>query len=173
MSEKQTAKKRIPRFKSHAEEANFWDTHSPLDFEDEFVEVKLKVVQPLIHSLAINLDPKAIDALGKIGRAKGLGATTLAAEWILERLAAEGHPIESTPKSRARRRLQLVESTSIAEVGYDARHRELLIRFKPSGDLYLYRDVEAETYERLMAADSIGRFVNAKIKNHYEFEKLT
>jgi DNA-directed RNA polymerase specialized sigma24 family protein len=29
-------KRRIPDFQSYEEEANFWDTNSPLDFPDEF-----------------------------------------------------------------------------------------------------------------------------------------
>jgi len=32
--------KRLPKFKSEEEEACFWDTHSPLDYPDEFTEVK-------------------------------------------------------------------------------------------------------------------------------------
>jgi hypothetical protein len=33
-------KKIIPKFKTEEEEARFWDTHSPLDYPDEFVDVK-------------------------------------------------------------------------------------------------------------------------------------
>jgi hypothetical protein len=32
--------KTIPKFKCEEEEARFWDTHSPLDYPDEFVDVK-------------------------------------------------------------------------------------------------------------------------------------
>lgn len=32
--------KKIPKFKSEEEEARFWDTHSPLDYPDEFVDIK-------------------------------------------------------------------------------------------------------------------------------------
>jgi hypothetical protein len=35
--------KKIPRFKSRQEEAEFWDTHDTTEFEDEFVEVHIKV----------------------------------------------------------------------------------------------------------------------------------
>ena len=31
-------KKKLPKFKSHAQEARFWALHSPLDYEDEFKE---------------------------------------------------------------------------------------------------------------------------------------
>jgi predicted DNA binding CopG/RHH family protein len=32
--------KKIPKFKSEKEEADFWSTHSPLDYPDEFKDVK-------------------------------------------------------------------------------------------------------------------------------------
>lgn len=32
--------KKLPKFKSEEEEARFWDTHSPLDYPNEFTEVK-------------------------------------------------------------------------------------------------------------------------------------
>jgi hypothetical protein len=77
---------RIPRFKSREEEAQFWETHSTTEFEDEFEEVKLKVARPLGHILAVRLDARTIDRLAEVGRAKGLGPSTLARMWLLERL---------------------------------------------------------------------------------------
>jgi len=83
-------RQKMPRFKSREEEAEFWDTHSPLDFEDEWVEVKrIKVARPLIHTLAVRMDAKTIDRLAAIGRKKGIGSSTLARMWLLERLDQE------------------------------------------------------------------------------------
>ena len=83
-------RKRLPRFKSLDEEAEFWDKHSPLEFEDEWVEVKqVKVARPLSHILAVRLDARTIDRLAEVGRAKGLGPSTLARMWLLERLEQE------------------------------------------------------------------------------------
>ena len=80
----------IPQFKSLEEEAEFWDKHSPLDFPDEWVEVKhVKVARPLGHILAVRLDARTIDRLAEVGRAKGLGPSTLARMWLLERLEQE------------------------------------------------------------------------------------
>jgi len=80
---------KIPRFKSREEEAEFWDTHSPLDY-GEWKEVKrFKVVRPLAHILGVRLDAKTITKLGAIGRKKGVGASTLARMWLLERLERE------------------------------------------------------------------------------------
>jgi hypothetical protein len=80
--------KKIPRFKSRQEEAEFWDTHSPLKYGD-WKEVKLKVDRPLVHILGVRLDAPTIGKLGKIGRTKGFGASTLARMWLLERLEQE------------------------------------------------------------------------------------
>ena len=82
-------KSRIPRFKSREEEAEFWDTHDTTEFEDEFVEVKLQVARPLGHILAVRLDAQTIDRLAKAGRRKGIGPSTLARMWLLERLEQE------------------------------------------------------------------------------------
>ena len=80
---------RIPRFRSYEDEAEFWATHDSTEFEDEWKEVKIKVSKPLIHTLAVRLDAKTIDQLLEAGRLKGLGASTLARMWLLERLEAE------------------------------------------------------------------------------------
>ena len=82
-------KSRIPRFKTLEEEAEFWETHSTTEFEDEFKEVRVKVARPLGHILAVRLDAHTIDRLAEIGRAKGLGPSTLARMWLLERLEQE------------------------------------------------------------------------------------
>jgi hypothetical protein len=80
---------RIPRFKSRAEEAEFWDTHDTTEFEDEFKEVKIRMVRPLGHILGVRLDAKTMTKLSVIGRKKGVGASTLARMWLLERLEKE------------------------------------------------------------------------------------
>jgi hypothetical protein len=80
---------RIPRFKNREEEAEFWATHSTTEFEDEFEEVQVKVARPLGHILAVRLDARTIDRLAQVGRAKGLGPSTLARMWLLERLEQE------------------------------------------------------------------------------------
>lgn len=40
--------RRIPRFKSYEEEADFWDTHSPEDFPEEFEEIKVEFAEPVL-----------------------------------------------------------------------------------------------------------------------------
>jgi hypothetical protein len=41
-----------------------------------------------------------------------------------------------------------------------------------SGDVYQYYDVPQLTYAGLLAADSIGNFVNTEIKPYYEFKEV-
>ena len=89
MEKAKKAKSRIPRFKSYEEEAAFWDTHDTTEFEDEWKEVKLEFGRPLIHTLGVRLDARTIDRLQELGSTKGLGASTLARMWLLERLEQE------------------------------------------------------------------------------------
>lgn len=77
--------KPIPKFKSYEEEADFWDTHSPLDY-GTWKEVKLEVVKPLEHILGVRLDAKTIDRLTEVGSEVGIGPSTLVRMWIMEKL---------------------------------------------------------------------------------------
>lgn len=78
---------KIPKFKSYEEEAEFWDTHSPLDY-GSWKEVKLDVAKPLAHILGVRLDAKTIDQLAKLGSEMGIGPSTLVRMWVMEKLAS-------------------------------------------------------------------------------------
>ena len=52
---------------------------------------------------------------------------------------------------------QSVVSSNLAEVGYDPDLETLEVQFK-SGGIYQYFNVPAFMYERLMSANSLGRF---------------
>jgi hypothetical protein len=82
------APKQVPTFKSYEEEAEFWDKHSPLDYGFK-TEKPSEAAGNLGHILAVRLDAKTIARLGQAGRAKGVGASTLARMWLLERLGEE------------------------------------------------------------------------------------
>lgn len=81
--------KRIPRFSSIEEMAEFWDTHDSSEYEHEFEPVEFEIAKPLKSTwmLSIRLDKETFDALRAIAKPKGLGASTLARMWILEELA--------------------------------------------------------------------------------------
>jgi len=86
MDKKITLKgKKIPRFKSYEEEAEFWDTHSPLDY-GTWKEVKLEFAKPLVHILGVRFDAKTIDRLSELGNGLGVGPSTLVRMWIMEKL---------------------------------------------------------------------------------------
>ena len=87
MTAPRVTSRRVPKFVTLENEAEFWETHSPLDYPDEWVEVKqTRSARPLGHILAVRLDAQTIDQLAGIARAKGIGPSTLARMWLLERL---------------------------------------------------------------------------------------
>jgi hypothetical protein len=80
---------RIPEFKSVEEEAEFWDTHDTTDFEEEWKPVRVRFAKNLSEGITIRFDPETLAELRSQAKAKGMGPTTLARMWILERL--KGH----------------------------------------------------------------------------------
>lgn len=66
---------------------------------------------------------------------------------------------------------QPVTSGNLAEVGYDPELEMLEVQFMHGG-VYQYFNVPEFMHERLMTADSLGRFFNAEIKGHYPEAKL-
>lgn len=64
-----------------------------------------------------------------------------------------------------------VESSMIASVGYDADKQILEVEFKRGG-VYQYANVPAAVYSAVMAAQSIGSYFAANIKNSFEFTKV-
>ncbi len=82
---------RIPKFESYLDEAQFWDTHSPEDFPEQFKPTKVKFRHPLRIRLAVPLEESSVKELERIGRERGVEPVELARKWILERLG----PIQS------------------------------------------------------------------------------
>lgn len=66
---------------------------------------------------------------------------------------------------------ELVSSSNLASVGYDADSETLEVEFT-GGSVYQYFNVPTFMHERMMAADSIGIFFNAEVRNAYPCEKL-
>jgi len=79
-------KSRIPDFKSRAEEAHFWDTHSFTDYWDELKPVKVHFAKNLSDTLTLRLDTPTLIELRQKAQNIGVGPTTLARMWILEKL---------------------------------------------------------------------------------------
>ncbi len=76
-----------PNFGSPEEEAEFWDSHSPLDYPQHWRETDASPTRrQLSHALAVRLDAETVDELTKLARAKGVGPSTLVRMWIMEHL---------------------------------------------------------------------------------------
>lgn len=93
-------KSRIPTFRSHQEEAEFWDTHSITDFLDELRPVKVTFAKNLSEGITIRLDKTTLTSIRAEARAKGIGPTTLIRIWIMERIASQQKARASTPAWR-------------------------------------------------------------------------
>ncbi len=86
---------KIPKFKSDQEAAQFWDTHSLIEFEDDLELVKEKVfVKPEKQVMTIRVDKKLANALKIIAREKGINYSTLARMWLIERVKKEMEEIK-------------------------------------------------------------------------------
>jgi hypothetical protein len=59
-----------------------------------------------------------------------------------------------------------VESMAIGSVGYDPRTRTLEVEFA-GGGVYRYLGVPPREYETLLRAESLGAYVNRRIKPRY------
>ena len=64
-----------------------------------------------------------------------------------------------------------VESSFIKAIAYSRKHRVLKIEFT-SGSVYQYFGVSRHRHDRLMTAESTGRYFNAHIRSKYEYELM-
>ena len=77
----------IPAFADVQAAAQFWDSHSPLDFPEQFEEIDISGNRPARkRGITIKLEQRTIDRLASIAREQGIGPSTLARMWILEHL---------------------------------------------------------------------------------------
>ena len=66
--------------------------------------------------------------------------------------------------------MQPVQSTHIAEVGYDRESQTLALKYR-SGGVYHYKKVPEDVASALVSAKSIGAYVQANILYKYHFTK--
>ena len=103
-------KKKIPKFKSEKEEAQFWSEHSPLDFKEEFTEVKepfefdpalirkiVKERKERKRSVTFRIEPSKIDLVKIIAKTHGNAYQTIIRMWINEKIYEE---FEDNPEIR-------------------------------------------------------------------------
>jgi predicted DNA binding CopG/RHH family protein len=77
--------KPIVPFKTLEEEADYWDTHSPVDDMDENKPVIVHRAQKT-ETLTVRFDPQDLAALREQADERGLGPTTLVRMWVREHL---------------------------------------------------------------------------------------
>ena len=65
---------------------------------------------------------------------------------------------------------QRVSSSCIAEIGYDLFDETLAVRFH-SGREYWYAGIPPGTHQALLAANSIGRYINAEVRDSYPLQR--
>ena len=68
--------------------------------------------------------------------------------------------------------MHFVDSSNIEAAGYETDSQELYIRFLKSGETYVYYNVEEWVFQELLQADSKGQYLNANVKDRYEYAKL-
>lgn len=71
---------------TRSEVAKFWDTHSFVDYLDELKPAHVRFARSLSDGITIRFDPKTLEKLRRYAQQKGLGPTTLARMWVMERL---------------------------------------------------------------------------------------
>ena len=105
-------KNKMPKFKSEEEEGRFWQTHSSLDYPEEFTDVKeLPEFDPVLlkkaakrraqrkRHLTLRMDQYQIDLAKVIAEYRGLGYQTLMRMWVIEGIHKE---IEEHPALKKR-----------------------------------------------------------------------
>jgi len=78
--------KPIPPFKTLEEEADFWDTHSAVDEINEGTTVGFHHANKT-QTITIRFEPEKLQKLRYQADKKGMGPTTLARMWIMEKLS--------------------------------------------------------------------------------------
>jgi hypothetical protein len=64
-----------------------------------------------------------------------------------------------------------VKSRMLAAVAYNRDWQQVYLEFR-SGDVYCYRGVPIELYQKLLAADSKGKYVRSHLLNRYPYQRI-
>ncbi len=86
LSLKSASRSRIPDFADMEEEAEWWDTHSFVDYLDEMEPVKLRFAKNLSSPIPVRLNESDRTQLAQIASDQGVGTSTLIRMWVKERL---------------------------------------------------------------------------------------
>lgn len=75
--------------------------------------------------------------------------------------------IFSTGAFSAEIEMQPVDSSLIAQIGYDSESEVLAVQMHNSSDVYLYEDVPPSVHSEFLAAESKGRYFVENVKGQY------
>ena len=65
-----------------------------------------------------------------------------------------------------------VESSAIEAIGYEPDVRRLHVKFKESGETYVYGDVDLPVYDAFLNSASKGRYFAQEIRAAYAYRRL-
>ena len=83
-------RKKIPAFRSEAEEAAFWDTYNSTEYLAETKEVKgISFTRSKKKLVSLRLDEKTVAQIKKVAEHKGIGYLPLLRLWVMEKLHEE------------------------------------------------------------------------------------
>lgn len=68
-------------------------------------------------------------------------------------------------------KMKPLTSSNVEAVGHHAGRSELHVRFKGGGH-YIYDGIDAELHEKLLKAESVGKFIGEHVKGKFSFRKL-
>jgi hypothetical protein len=70
-------KARIPPFRSHREERDFWARHSVEEFAKSLTDLEIEIRPPRTEQIALRLRKDDLEVLRSLAAARGIGHTTL------------------------------------------------------------------------------------------------
>lgn len=76
----------ISKAKSYEEMADFWDTHSLADYDDQLIEVDM-TFDPLARRTKIGIEPGLLADLRRLARTRRISTETLVNLWLGQRVA--------------------------------------------------------------------------------------
>ena len=68
-------------------------------------------------------------------------------------------------------KLKPLESEMLVAAGYDQKSHSLLAVFR-TGETYRYKNVPSFLFDRLITADSVGKFMHKYILNRFDYERV-
>jgi KTSC domain len=69
-------------------------------------------------------------------------------------------------------KLKPLDSEMLVAAGYNQKSHSLIAVFR-TGETYRYKNVPLFVYERLLSADSKGKFMHKYILGRFDYERLT